>query len=358
MKLPPGLSVPASTSSSTSLVHKLQKSLYGLRGYMHSLNDYSVFTKGFGASLVILVVYVDKIILTGTDFTKIFALKSFLHDQFKIKDLGLVNYFLSIEVLYTSSGVLLHQRKFIHDLLDEFHSLECTPVTCPLELNVKLKAKEVQHLSQFMQQPCHPHMKAALHLLRYLKGSADSGVFYNNDPAMSLQLFCDSDWASCTDSKRSVIGFCIFLGGSLVGWKSKKQLVVSLSSAEAEYRSMSKAVAEVTWLSRLLSDLGVLLPTPVHVFCDSQVALHIAKNPVFHEGTKHIELDCHFVRAKLGDGLISLVHTPIASQTADILTKVLPGPAHHLHTRKLGVLSPSNLRGAVRIGKLDILDVG
>ncbi|XP_019256390.1 PREDICTED: uncharacterized protein LOC109234787 [Nicotiana attenuata] len=274
MKLPPGLSVPASTSS-PSLVCKLQKSLYELRN---------------------------------------FCPEEFSHDQFKIKDLGLLNYFLGIEVLYTPSGVLLHQRKFIHNLLDEFHSLECTAVTCPLELNVKLKAKEgellpkpeeyrsligklnflthtrpdlsfaVQHLSQFMQQPCIPHMKAALHLLRYLKGSADFGIFYNNDPAMSLQVFCDSDWASCPDSRSSVTGFCIFLGGSLVGWKSKKQPVVSLSSAEAEYRAMSKAVAELTWLSRLLSDFGVILSSPVPVFCDSQAALHIAKNPVFQRG--------------------------------------------------------------------------
>ncbi|XP_070005742.1 secreted RxLR effector protein 161-like [Nicotiana sylvestris] len=245
---------------------------------MHSLNDYSVFTKRSGASLVILAVYVDDIILIGTDLSEIFALKSFLHDQFKIKD------------------------------LDEFHSLECTLITCLLELNVKLKAKKgellpkpeeyrsllgkliflthirpdlsfaVQHLSQFMQQPCIPHMKAALHLLRYLKGSADSGIFYNNDPAMSLQVFCDNDWASYPDSRRSVTGFCIFLGGSLVGWKSKKQHVVSLSSAEAEYRAMSKAVTEVTWLSRLLSDFGVLLSSYVPVFCDSQVALHCKKS--------------------------------------------------------------------------------
>ncbi|XP_019233683.1 PREDICTED: uncharacterized protein LOC109214243 [Nicotiana attenuata] len=354
---------------------------------MHSLNGYSVFTKGYGDSLVILAVYVDDIILTGTDLTEVSAPKGFLHDQFKIKDLGLLNYFLGIEVLYTSSGVLLHQRKFILDLLDEFHSLECTPVTCPFESNVSLKAKEgeplpkleecrsligklnflthtrldlsfaIQHLSQFMQQPCIPHMKAALYLLKYLKGSADSGIFYNNDSAMSLQVFCDSDWASCPDSRRSVTGFCIFLGGSLVGWKSKKQPVVSLSSAEAEYRSMSKQWLKLLGYPGCFLILVYFFPL-LCLFCDSQAALHIAKNPIFHERTKHIELDCHFVRAKLGDGLISLVHTPSASQTADILTKVLPGPAHHIHTRKLGVLSPSNLREAVRISKLDTLDVG
>nr|XP_016436687.1 PREDICTED: uncharacterized mitochondrial protein AtMg00810-like [Nicotiana tabacum] len=279
---------------------------------MHSLNDYSVFTKRSGASLVILAVYVDDIILIGTDLSEIFALKSFLHDQFKIKDLGLLNYFLGIK-LKAKKGELLPKPEEYRSLLGKLIFL--THIRPDLSF-------AVQHLSQFMQQPCIPHMKAALHLLRYLKGSADSGIFYNNDPAMSLQVFCDNDWASYPDSRRSVTGFCIFLGGSLVGWKSKKQHVVSLSSAEAEYRAMTKL-------------------------------LFIAKNPVFHERTKHIEQDCHFVRAKLGDGLISLVHTHSASQAADLLTKVLPGPAHHLHSRKLGVLSPSNLRGVVRVGKLD-----
>jgi len=111
---------------------------------------------------------------------------------------------------------------------------------------------------------------------------------------------------------------------------------------------MNKAAAEVTWLSRLLSDFG-LPPSPIHLFCDNQAALHIARNSVFHERTKHIELDCHFVRGKIGDGLIRLDHVPNDAQVADILTKALPGPAHHFHLRKLGVLSPSNLRGAVGI---------
>ncbi|XP_059310197.1 uncharacterized mitochondrial protein AtMg00810-like [Lycium ferocissimum] len=104
----------------------------------------------------------------------------------------------------------------------------------------------VQHLSQFMQQPYVPHMQTALHLLRYLKGTADFGVLFNSSPDFSLRVYCDSDWGACSDSRKSVTGFCILLGGCLIGWKSKKQTVLSLSSAEVEYRSMSKAVAEIT----------------------------------------------------------------------------------------------------------------
>ncbi|XP_019238389.1 PREDICTED: uncharacterized protein LOC109218475 [Nicotiana attenuata] len=355
MKLPPGYTVP-SISSSGQLVCKLQKSLYGLRqasrqwyaklsqalssrGYQHSLNDYSLFTKVSGDSIVVLAVYVDDIILTGTDSAEILALKSFLHQQFRIKDLGSLHYFLGLEVFYSASGVVLHQKKFLHDLLIEFHCSDATPVVCPLPQSLKLKAKEgvplpkpevyrslvgklnflthtrpdicfaVQHLSQFMQSPCVPHLEASLHLLKYLKGTAEFGIFLNNAPDFSVAAFCDSDWAACPDTRRSVSGFCVLLGGSIVGWKSKKQPVVSMSSAEAEYRAMSKAVSEVTWMHRLLLDLGVSCSSAIPLSCDSQVAIHIAKNPIFHERTKHIELDCHLVRTKLAEGLIQLLHT-------------------------------------------------
>ncbi|XP_060211931.1 uncharacterized mitochondrial protein AtMg00810-like [Lycium barbarum] len=306
MKLPPGLVVSsphAYGKASRQWFAKLSQALQS-RGYSHSLNDYSLFSKGSGDSLVILAVYVDDIVITGNASEEISDLKSFLNDTFKIKDLGLLNYFLGIEVLYTPGGVLLHQKKFVADLLKEFHCDIASPVLCPLELHAKLKAGVgdplpkpdlyksligklnflthtrpdisfgVHHLSQFMQLPCAPHMTTTLHLLRYLKGTSEHGLFLNNSPDLSLKIFCDSDWAACPDSRRSVIGFCTLLDGSLICWKSKKQPVVSLSSAEAEYRSLSKAVVE----------------DPVPVFCDNQSAIHIAKNPVFHERTKHIEL--------------------------------------------------------------------
>ncbi|XP_019233039.1 PREDICTED: uncharacterized protein LOC109213666 [Nicotiana attenuata] len=246
MKLPPSLSVPASTSSSTSLVYKLQKCFYGLR--QASRQWYAKLSQALSSR--------DDIILTGIDLTEISVLKSYLHDRFKIKDLVSLTTFL----LKAKEGELLPKPEEYTSVIGKLNFLTHTR----LDLSFA-----VQHLSQFMQQPCLPHMKATLHLLRYLKGSADSEIFYNNDPDMSLKVFYDSDWASCPNSRRSVTGFCIFLGGSLVGWKFKKQPVISLFSTEAEYRSMSKAVTEVTWLSRLFYDFGVLLPSPVPIFCDS-----------------------------------------------------------------------------------------
>ena len=142
-------------------------------------------------------------------------------------------------------------------------------------------------------------------------------------------------------------GYFIMLGRSPISWKSKKQPTVALSSAEAEYRSMRAITAELSWLTRLLSELQVPSIIPIPIKSDSQAAIYIAKNSVFHERTKHIELDCHFVREKLHEGLISLSHVMTNNQLASLFTKPLPGSQHHHLLGKLGVSScpPSNLRG-------------
>lgn len=143
----------------------------------------------------------------------------------------------------------------------------------------------VQHLSKFLKVPRVPHM---LHMLRYLKGTLDLGLFYSSSPNISVQTYSDTDWAACPDTRRSITSFCILFGDNLIGWKSKKQPVVSLSSIEAEYRALSKVVAELTWLSKLLHDMSVPIVSPISIFCNSATTIHIAKNPVFHESTKHI----------------------------------------------------------------------
>ena len=139
----------------------------------------------------------------------------------------------------------------------------------------------------------------------------------------------------------------MFLGASLILWKSKKQGTVSLSSAETEYRSMRCVVVKLSWLSRLLHELAISSITLIPVRCDNQVAIYIAKNPVFHERTKLIELDYHFVREKLMAGLISLHHVPTKQQLADVLTKPLTGALHKDLISKMGVLATTNLRGGV-----------
>jgi len=135
------------------------------------------------------------------------------------------------------------------------------------------------------------------------------------------------------------------LGKTPISWKSKKQETISLSSAEAEYRSLRKVVGELVWVDRLLRELDVPSSKPIAVHCDSQSAIHIARNPVFHERTKHIEVDCHFVRDKLQDGLISLHHVVTTNQLADLLTKALTGVRQSCIMSKLAVKPPIPLEG-------------
>ncbi|KAL3324806.1 hypothetical protein AABB24_038752 [Solanum stoloniferum] len=162
-------------------------------------------------------------------------------------------------------------------------------------------------------------------MLKYLKKDPTLGLLMFSTYDYRIQAFCKSDWAAYPDSRKFVTCFIVLLGSSPISWKSKKQETISLSSAEAEYRSIRKVVGELVWLSRLFEELTIPYTGLFSVHCDSQSALQIVKNPVFHERTKHIEIDCHFVRAKFQQSLVSLHHIGTGDQLADILTKVLTG---------------------------------
>lgn len=192
-------------------------------------------------------------------------------------------------------------------------------------------------------------MMASLHVLRYISNDLTQGILFSNSVDTSLVAYTDSDWVACATSRKSVSSFYVSLGGCPISWKSKKKPTISLSSAEAEYRALRMVVVEVSWLIRLLGDMGLSFFSPVPIFYDSQVALHIAKNPVFHERTKHIEIDCHFVRDCLSSGMISLHFVRSSDQLADIFTKALHGASHHSLLDKLGVLSSPNLRGVLKV---------
>ena len=186
-----------------------------------------------------------------------------------------------------------------------------------------------------------------MHLLRYLQGEPSLRILLSDSPTFDPLACCDADWASYPHSRKLVSGFVVFFGNTLLAWKSRKQVTVSLSSAKAEYRSMRRVVAELSWLSRLLHELTITNITPIPVKCDNHATIYIVKNPIFHERTKQIELDCHFVWHKLTEGLIRLSHVPTQHQLADILTTPLTSLRHHFIKSKLGVHSSSKLGGGL-----------
>ncbi|KAL0453988.1 UNVERIFIED_CONTAM: Retrovirus-related Pol polyprotein from transposon RE2 [Sesamum latifolium] len=118
-------------------------------------------------------------------------------------------------------------------------------------------------------------------MLRYLKGSFIKGLFFPATPLVDLVAYYDADWGSCIDTRRSLISYCIFLGSTLISWKTKKQSMVSRSSAEAEYGSMGTTACKLTWIFNLLLDFHIQANTPIPFLCDNQAAMHIVANPVF-----------------------------------------------------------------------------
>ncbi|GKA12371.1 retrovirus-related pol polyprotein from transposon TNT 1-94, partial [Tanacetum coccineum] len=243
-------------------------------------------------------------------------------------------YYNLISVTRTDSGMYISQKMYTLELLQEAGVMTSKPYKLPMDPNLKLQAKmgtplqdpelirryiakliyliitrpdicyTLQLLSQFMQNATSVHMQVVKHLLRYLLNFPGQGILLTHHSKAHLTTYCDSDWASCPMTRRSTTGYCILLGDSPISWKSKKQGVVSRSSAEAEYRAMAVTFCEVTWLLSLLNDLGLKDLHPITLHCDNQAAIHIAANPVFHARIKHIEVGCHYVRDQVKDGTI------------------------------------------------------
>ena len=174
----------------------------------------------------------------------------------------------------------------------------------------------------------YPHYDAVLRILRYLKGTIFYGLHFSSHSSLTLQAYSDADWAGDPTDRRSIIGYCFMLGDSLISWRSKKQTVVARSSTEAEYRALAATTAELIWLRWLLQDLGIDCSAATQLHCDNQSAIQIAHNDVIHERTKHIEIDCHFIRQ----------HVP-QDQLADIFTKPLSPRPFRVLTSKLKMVS-------------------
>ena len=176
-----------------------------------------------------------------------------------------------------------------------------------------------------MHSPRTSHLDAVYHILRYLKTCPGLGLFFTAATQSGISCFTDADYAGSRSDRRSTSGFCTFRGSHLISWKSKKQAVVSRSSAEAEYRAMAQGTCELLWLRSLLSELGFPVVDSSTLFCDNKSAIMLASDSVLHERTKHIEVDIHFIREKVRSGVIIPSFVPSSDQTADMFTKSI-GP--------------------------------
>ena len=173
-----------------------------------------------------------------------------------------------------------------------------------------------------MQTPCHLHLAAVRCITRYLRGSSGHGLFFPTGSSLRLVAYSDADWAEYPDTRRSVTGWCIFLGDSLISWKSKKQDHVSKSSTKSVYQAMYAACFEIVWLHGFLAELGFSQSDSTPLYPDN-TSVQIAANLVYHERTKHIKVDCHSIREALDTRVRSLPRVSTDLQIADVFTKAM-----------------------------------
>lgn len=354
----------------------LKRTLYGLkqspRGWNHALD---AFLTTLGLERLVtdnclyvnrdrttyLAVYVDDLLLATESEQEMAELKEKFSDRFEMKDLGPAKYVLGLEIDYDQEGgtLCLHQSNYIRNILQTFNMDHSKPVASPMDPSVKLRKNDTEennrafpyreaigklmyaatstrldisyavgHLSRYLDNPSDDHWNAVKRILRYLKGTQNHGLIYNRTYThWNLELYCDSDWASDIDSRKSTAGFISFFNGSPISWKSKLQSTVALSSTEAEYMGLTQASKECLWLQMFLDELGItnIMPTTIH--CDNQAAIQIAHNPVHHERSKHIDIRFHFIRNLIDDRII-LQYCPTTKMLADVMTKALNGPKH------------------------------
>lgn len=181
-------------------------------------------------------------------------------------------------------------------------------------------------------------MQALKRVMRYLKGTIHYGLFLNWGTSLELNAFVNSDCGGdANDGGRFTSTYLLYLGSNIISWKSTRQMAVSRSSTEAEYKALANAAIEVVWVENLLHELHVQIPTTPHLYCDNTGATYLCANPVYHSRMKHVALDYHFVREKVAVGLIRVYHISTKDQPADTLTKRLSrGPFQKFRT-KVGV---------------------
>ncbi|XP_028121914.1 uncharacterized protein LOC114319109 [Camellia sinensis] len=214
-------------------------------GFSSSAHDFALFIRKTECSTILLLLYVDDMIITRDDIVGISSLKQFLHRQFEMKDLGALSYFLGLEISQDSSGYFLTQAKYTSDLLAPASLSDCKTVLTPVDPQTRLTPLDGP-LFQFIAVPRSPHYAALVRILRYLKGTLFHGLHYSPHSSLQLHAFSDADWAGDPTDRRSTTGFCFFLAAT-------------------------------------------------NLYCDNQSAIQIAHNDVFHDRTKHIEIDCHFI---------------------------------------------------------------
>jgi hypothetical protein len=358
------------------LVCKLQKSIYGLRQASHNWNktidawlrdygftptktDLCAYLKKEQEQVLMILLWVDDLIIGGSSKDIIKRFKTSISKRFKMKSLGELQWVLGMEITRdrTNRKLKMTQVTYIKQMIERFGMTDCKSISTPAE-GTLARCKEqqptdsqymsivgsllyasmvtrpditfsVQALGRHLQSSGPEHLSAAKRVLRYLQGTKMLGIIFSggkNVQNTTLTGYSDSDWGGDPDTRRSTTAYLFKFGGGPISWSSRLQPTVALSSAEAEYMAASAAVQEATYLRQLLSEFGYQQSKSTTIFEDNQGCIALARNPVLHKRTKHIEIKYHFIRERIESGEIDLIYISTQKQQADILTKALPKP--------------------------------
>ncbi|KAG8472574.1 hypothetical protein CXB51_034372 [Gossypium anomalum] len=298
---------------------------------------------------------------TAKDKGEIRKVKAQLSEEFEMKDLGPAKKILGMEILRDrkTSKLYLSQKGYIEKLLCRFNMRSAKPVSTPLVAHFRLSSAlslqsddEIEYMShvpyssavgslmyamvcsrpdlsyavsavsRYMANPGKEHWKAVQWILRYLRGTTDVCLQFGRTEDGVIG-YVDADFAGDLDRRRSLTGYVFTIGGCAISWKATLQTTVALSTTEAEYMAITEACKEAIWLKGLFSELNEDLQIST-VFCDSQSAIFLTKDQMFHERTKHIDVRYHFVRDIIARGDIVLSKISTHENPADMMTKSLP----------------------------------
>eukprot|EP00253_Pinus_taeda_P014448 PITA_14448 len=373
---------------------RLKKALYGLKqaprawyeridnslmtlGFTRSEADPNLYFKVENGRALILVLYVDDLFMTGAD-PLIHQCKRELASRLEVemKDLGLMHYFLGLEVWQKAGEIFLSQGKYIVKLLERFGMVDCKSVTTPMELNFKKLCGSdagpdlgnpseyrqlvgalmflvnsrldiyfaVNTLSQFMVEPHHIRWIATKNLWRYLRGTFTCGLRYTTGN-VRLHGYSDVKCVGNVMDCKSTLGCFFSLGSASISWMSRKEKLVALSTIKVEYIVVSMASCEAIWLRKVFSELfGHVLDTTV-ILCNNQSGIRLSENPSFHDCSKHIDIRYHFIQDMVQRGAIRLHHIGIDDQVTDILMKPLRKVKFLTFREQLGVVEIPSYEG-------------
>jgi hypothetical protein len=355
-------------------VCKLKRAIYGLKQAARAWNtkigeilqqnkftqsqaDPCLFTKNEDDDTIFILLYVDDLLIASKKETKINEIIKTLEQNFEIKNLGDVKYYLGIGIQRNQNGHFeLNQTNKIVELLERFHKKDFVPSSIPMDTSYLKEddnsdlmednsryrkaigsllyiatvtrpdiALAVNLLSRKNENPTTKDWEAAIKVIRYLNTTKHLNlVISNKDPI--LTSYSDADWANDKTTRKSVGGNLFFLGESPIFWSAKRQNCIALSSAESEYISAANAAQEVQWMLTLLEDLKMKQTLPIKLYNDNKSCIIFSQTVKSNSRMKHIDVKYHYLRHMHEQNIIQSDYCNTKSMIADIQTKPLPKP--------------------------------